>query len=317
MKFSVTALALLAATGTSALPSGHGHEHAHRALEERANNVVVVTKYETVVQVVNPTGAPQPQPPQPAQKQSQPQPQNPKQPEPSKAEPAVASLASVAKPSASGDSTKSSGGSGSKTFKPFCGGKSKRATMANIMYKGNVGVPGNYGCNLMLVDNSIASQYPYKITVSNRTPKKQSCKKWLKVGPDGGINGFFQGNEVGSFDIPAGGQQVIAVDKDSQGGLTCDFGGVPTRDGIFVSTWIEFDLASSVNKGWSGADASELVPSDKGVKSTGAKVCFQGKCSYINRGGGGANAYFAGTHAEDGIGLNIPPGNVNLEVEFS
>src|SRR5687767_687439 len=73
---------------------------------------------------------------------------------------------------------------------PFCGlMTSKRATVADILYKGNVGVPGKYGCNMMLVDEEIAEFYDHLIEFVNGAGQDQRCVCWLKIGPDGKVNG--------------------------------------------------------------------------------------------------------------------------------
>lgn len=211
---------------------------------------------------------------------------------------------------------------------PFCKGKpmtkrdegiSERATPGNIGYKGNTGAAGMYGCNLMMVDPSIASLYKFTATFSNLRTTSQECICWNKIGPDGGINGFFNGNQALKFTLPAKGKgnKVLAIATDSQGGCACGSPKVPlTPYGQFSNTWLEFDMGSKPNKGWSGADASALVPQAYGMKSTKLRVCGgpNNVCSEIFSDGKGKNAYVKGMEAVDGVGLNIPPGNVRLAV---
>lgn len=73
-------------------------------------------------------------------------------------------------------------------------------------------------------------------------------------------------------------------------------------------------MGSKPNGGWSGADASALVPAHYGMKINPLKVCSGGKCSTIFAGGKGENAYVGGMEAVDGVGLNLSPGSVRLEV---
>lgn len=206
---------------------------------------------------------------------------------------------------------------GVSTWTPFCSQpqSEKRASTEAIAYKGNVGTAGNYGCNLMLIQSDIAGAYDHTVRFNNPGNDSQHCVCWLKIGPDGGINGFFQGNQALEFDLAANGGQTLAIDADTQGGCACGVGGVPvTTYGQFASTWLEFDMANASNGGWSGADASSLVSAANGLDIPGLQVCGHGTCSTICPGGTGINAYVGGMEAEDGVGLNISPGEVRLEV---
>lgn len=166
----------------------------------------------------------------------------------------------------------------------------------------------------MMVDK--ASDYQYTATFENKKGQDQECAVWLKYGPDGAIDGFFKGKEAFKFTLPAGGKKVLAAEANSQGGAACGVGGVPTTQwGQFAGTWLEFDFANLSNKGYSGADASSLAAADANMAVAAMSVCADGQpCSIIHDGGSGENAYTKGTNAEDGIGLNIPPGPVALKV---
>ncbi|KFG78850.1 allergen Asp F4-like protein [Metarhizium anisopliae] len=291
MKFSATTLAVAAALGVAAHPSGFAHKNIHRQLDKRIDfymnakpdGAAVNNKAAVVPSPATPTVAPPPPPP---------------------------ATTSAAK------STPSTG-SGSGGKKQFCGGVSKRASIADIAYQGNIGAPNNYGCNLMLVDD--AKDYEYTATIENNSGKDQKCAVWLKIGKNGGVNGFFKGNQVMIFDLPAGGEKIMAAEPDSQGGLTCGVGEVPTNDiGLFTGTWFEFDYASVKNKAWSGADASCLTAADSNRPIPALSVCAEGhKCSTIKEGGVGDNAYVKGTNALDGVGINVSPGPVNFKVTVS
>lgn len=193
----------------------------------------------------------------------------------------------------------------------FCGGAtSKRATTEEIAYKGNTGTSSNYGCNIMTVSSSVADKYDYTATFTNSVAKDQACVCWNKIGPDGGINGFWKGNQAISFTLPASGSQTVAFDSNTQGGCACSVGSevATTFIGQFASTWLEVDFDNTSNGGWSGADASCLVSAAGSQSIPALKVCFDGTCSTINTGGTGTNAYLAGMEAADGVGLNINAG---------
>ena len=204
--------------------------------------------------------------------------------------------------------------SGASGYIPFCSGQ-KRATPEQIAYKGNVGVPGNYGCNMMLVPEAVADSYPYTIKFINVGDGAERCECWNKIGPDGRNNGFFSGNQALSFDVAAAGEQHVAFDSNTQGGCACNQGAVPlTPFGQFASTWVEFDFENASNNGHSGADASCLVAAYYDLTIPGLKVCDSRDCSIVNPGGTGTNAYLAGMEHLDGVGLNLSPGPVRLTV---
>jgi hypothetical protein len=281
MKFSTTSIILAAALSVSAHPS-HVHKRAHNSVEARNEFVVANKPVASAPAASAPAASPTS---------------------------AVAAAASSAAPASSGGQ-----GTGPSTYTPFCSGNSKRATVAEIAYKGNVGGSGQYGCNLMAVQSSIASKYQYTVTFTN-AGEDNSCKCWNKIGPDGGINGFFNGNEALSFDLAAGAEQVIAVDANSQFGCSCGKNGPElTNIGQFAGTWVEGDVGNLSNAGWSGFDASSLVAAAAGMDIPGLSVCGAGTCSIINPGGTGTNAFVAGTAAMDGLGLNLPAGPAAIKV---
>ncbi|KAL6808944.1 hypothetical protein GGI42DRAFT_316810 [Trichoderma sp. SZMC 28013] len=295
MKFS-TASIFIAALGASAHPSGHAHKRAHDSLEAR-NDFVVANK------PVEPVATPTPTP-------------SPVVPTPSPSAPA-------APPAASSASSAAGVGSGPSTYTPFCGGNSKRATAEQVAYKGNVGGSGPYGCNLMPVKSNLLDQYQYTVNFKNAGDDAQ-CKCWLKIGADGLIDGFFNGHEALTFDLPAGGQQVLAVDTNTQFGCACGKNGPElTKIGQFASTWLEGDVGNLSNNAWSGFDVSSIVAAANGMDIPGMQACGTGEyedvCSTIWPGGKGDNAFVGGTEALDGLGLNIKPGktSVNVVVNYS
>jgi hypothetical protein len=282
MKVSAAATFLMAAAlGVSAHPSGHAH--MHRSVDRRGN--FVMAKKPTFHEPAAPTTVEAPKETQPA--------------------------AQPVKEESKASSVESGSGSGSGSgYKPFCNGNSKRvmkrATLAEIAYTGNTGAPGNYGCNLMVVDNDVADKYKYTTTFTNKAGDDQKCVCFLKIGPKGLIDGFFNGNEALSFDLPAGGEKVVAADENTQGGCACGSGSVPlTKDGQF---------GNESNKGWSGADASCLVSAAHNLDIPALSVCDDTTCSTINAGGTGTNAFLGGMEALDGLGLNLPAGDAHLKV---
>ncbi|KAH7322909.1 hypothetical protein B0I35DRAFT_190169 [Stachybotrys elegans] len=302
MKFSSAALLMAAAMGASAHPSGHAHMHNKRA------NFVIANK---PIPLPTTSSAPPPPPPAPTTSEAPiavaavPSKPPAPAPAPSKAPEAPKAPAPSSSPS-----------SGSGEYKPFCGGNYKRATLEEIAYAGNLGAPGKYGCNLMMVDEGVADQYKYTTTFTNDGDDDQTCACFLKIGPKGLIDGFFNGNQALNFDLPVGGKRVLAADENTQGGCACGSNGaVPlTKLGQFASTWYEFDFGNESNGGWSGADASCLVSSALGLDIPGMNVCGHDTCSTIFPGGEGINAFLKGMEALDGLGLNITPGKARVEV---
>lgn len=203
----------------------------------------------------------------------------------------------------------------SAAFVPFCGGaKSKRATLADIASTGNVGVAGNWGCNIMAVDHSIASKYDYTSVYTNvaDVPYQVACGN--KIGPTGLIDGFW--HSALTFTLAPGEAKTVAIDANSQGFCAFAPNSVPkTSFGEWAGTWVEFDLGSDRNSGWSGADCSSLVSASQNLDVPGCQVCYSGTCSTIYPGGEGDNAFIAGTADKDGLGLNIPAGPVQLQVK--
>ncbi|KAK5996980.1 Allergen Asp f 4 [Cladobotryum mycophilum] len=209
----------------------------------------------------------------------------------------------------------SSQGAGPGQFVEFCSGPGKRATLGQISYKGNVGKNGVYGCNIMPVQKSIADKYQYTLNFINKSGQDQTCAIWNKIGDTNEINGFFVGKGAKTFQLPAGGQQVIALDTNSQGGAACGPGGVPTTSfGQYAGTWVEYDVGNLSNGGWSGFDASCLVAAANKLSIPALSVCLDGKCSTVNAGGSGDNAYLGGMEDLDGVGLNVPPGPAHVTV---
>lgn len=200
----------------------------------------------------------------------------------------------------------------SDAYVPFCGVQ-RRATNAQITYVGNTGSHGHYGCNIMTISANTASMYDYTIRFINEGHSKQECKCWNKIGPTGGLSGFFEGNEAITFTLPVGGQQFVAFNVNSQIGCSCHADSVPlTEWHQFASTWVEADFGNQSNDNYTGFDASCLVAAKYGLAIPGLSVCGNGTCSIIHPGGTGDNAYVSGMEAVDGVGGNIAAGPVAL-----
>lgn len=312
MKYSAPLVVAAAALGVSAHPSGQHHAHnlAHRSAGQQ------FVKY--VQPAPEPTTSEAPPPaPKPTTQEKKPEPK----PEP---EAGIFKEQSTEekKPEQKQKDNGSSGGEGQgvSSYTPFCGGaKTKRATLEEIAYTGNVGSEGNYGCNMMLAKSSAAKEYDYKAKITNMLDEEQHCIAYLKIGPEGLIDGFFEGNQVLDFTIPAKGTQYVVADENTQGGVICDVPSVPVAGfGEWASTWAEFDFANESNDGWSGADASCLVSARQGLDIPGMEICGPcggHTCSQIWPGGKGKNAFTAGMEAEDGWGLNCVAGPLELDIK--
>lgn len=241
--------------------------------------------------------------------------------------PTPASSSAAATSTSGSDST--STGEGITEFTSFTdlcsAAKAKRATLDQIKYAGNTGSSTDYGCNKVLLANSdLASEY-------NNTAKffggsaDMYCLVWNKIGVDGGINGFF-GLEATTFTLPAGSEQYVAFDKNSQGGGACFKGASEsavekTSYGAIAGTWAEWDFENESNNGWSGYDASAIVAQAAGLAVTGMEICAENApdalCSTITSGGSSfVNAYRAVDADADGIGGQVS-GPMKITIDLS
>jgi len=301
---------LLTAAGVSALPSGHANAHAHARFHEKKRDVMITATIDGKVVSWAQGGSPFVTAERPAPTADIP---------PAATVPVAPAVPTDAAPAgnvALGGSTPALG-LGLAAFQAFAPCVKKRATAAEIAYQGNTGCSG-YGTNVKLVQSSIASQYDYTIKVVGGAAAME-CKVWNKIGPTGGINGFFSGNEALTFQLPAGGEQYLAFDKNSQAGFTCGVGSVPlTSFGQFGGPWAEVDFCNLSNGCWSGFDASQLVAGATGMPQKALKLCTADNsiCSTLFEGGGGTNAFLPGDEAKDGIGGNIPSGPLHLTAQF-
>ena len=326
---------ILAAVGVSALPSGHNHARLHREAAKRDGDVLVTATIDGKVVSWTQGGSPfkaAHKPTAAAVKEAAVVTSSPvaaatttsssstyvaPTTTSSSSSSVVATTSSSSSAAASSTSSSSSGGSGSgsSTYEAFtsCSSNTKRATSADISYVGNTGCDG-YGSNIKLIQSNIASDYDYVVKAVNGGSSSMQCKVWNKIGSDGGINGFFSGNEVDSFTLSAGSSQYLAFDKNSQGGMCCATGSIAlTSYGEFNCPWLEYDFGSTKNSDYSGFDASALVEGSSGPWAA-LEVCTSDSstCSTLNGDGTGTNAYLPGDEALDGIGGNLSPGKVTL-----
>lgn len=238
-------------------------------------------------------------------------------PPPAKTTPAAAPPAVVPTPAKETPAAPSAAPAAAAAYKPFCGGaKSKRASHDDIHSTGNTGTTDNYGCNIMVVDKSVADKYDYTSVYTNVAAEPYEVVCGNKIGRDGGVNGFFESALV--FNLAPGEAKTVAFDTNTQGFCAFAPNKVPkTPYGAWGGVWVEYDFASGRNKGWSGADCSSLVSVDANLDIPGCQVCTADDvtCSTIFPGGEGHNAFIAGTAAMDGLGINHPAGPAKLKVK--
>lgn len=277
-------LVLGSALGAMAAPSGHSH--LHRSIHER--NVFYKGVHSSKPATTTTTST-------------------------------TAAAATTASASPASVSSAAASSSGNASAPAFCSGASKlkRATEAEIDMVGNIGVSGQYGCNMMVVDNSVADQYEYTAQFTNVDTQEYEVVGGLKIGPTGEVNGFF--TSVLNFNLSPGETVTIAYEANTQGFAAFAPGSVPkTSYGEWAGTWVEVDFADSANSGWSGADCSSLVSASAGLSIPGCQVCDasdSSSCSTIYEGGQGVNAFVAGTANDDGLGINKTPGPLKLDVK--
>ncbi|CAJ2507236.1 Uu.00g084220.m01.CDS01 [Anthostomella pinea] len=244
-----------------------------------------------------------------------------------KAYPTTAVAASASEPEATASSSSSSESSGStvaSSYKDFCAGKEKRATVAEIAYVGNTGACG-WGSNIMLVADDIADQYDYTVKFTGENTEDWKVVCWNKIGPDGLPDGWYNGNVAVEFTLAPGAAQYIAIDHNSQGGCAAAVGTTIPKDnqGGYAATWFEFDVGNTSNKKWSGADVSSIqaqAAREDGLdlEIQGMKSCHSSICSTIGPNLSIVdNAFNLALKLADGLGLNIPDTKASIEVTIA
>ncbi|OJD21949.1 hypothetical protein ACJ73_06710 [Blastomyces percursus] len=194
------------------------------------------------------------------------------------------------------------------------GGRAAADTGSIDTYSGNVGNP--WGSNIIEIAKSDASLYKYVAQIKGQNTEPWTVVFWNKMGPTGKLDGHY-GNNALTLTLNVGETKYVAFDENTQG----SFGAYPgdtlpkNKYGAYACTWGEFDFGSTPNKGWSGFDVSAIQAQLSNMPVQGMKMCeVSGVCSTVNGAGGFDNAYAAKDHAIGGIGGNLPPGPVRLEV---
>ncbi|KKF92681.1 Allergen Asp f 4 [Ceratocystis platani] len=208
---------------------------------------------------------------------------------------AVAKVSSALTPASSG------------TAKEFCAGSSskKRATLADITYKGNTGSSSDWGCNIMEVDCGTISLYSYTAVVTTTDADQEyTCAHWNKIGPTGEVNGFW--TSALTFTISTGEKKCFAFDTNTQGGMACSAGSAvqTTSYGQLAGTWAEYDFGSDTNSGNSGSDVSVLVAQAYSQKFIGMSISNPSGtlCSWVKSDATNFQAYMKGMEDLDGVG---------------
>ena len=196
---------------------------------------------------------------------------------------------------------------------------SKRVGALDWDYIGNIGSP--WGSNIIRVEEDAASEYKHVIRFENDNSKAWTVVMWNSYGPSGGLNGFWAPNSALSFTVEPGHSIFVAIDDDSQGGWGASEGeGLPTNFvGQYASTWGEFDMSNSQNKGYSGWDVSCIIAELANLDIAGMQICNHegGKCSSITNGAGSVvNAYTAADQGKPDKAVSQGPGPVRLVVNL-
>lgn len=187
----------------------------------------------------------------------------------------------------------------------------------SLGYVGNVGDP--YDSNIIQVAENTVSNFEYTLKISGENlAEPWIVNFWNKIGPDGGMNGWYGGSAL-AFTIGPGDIKYVAIDANSQGAFGAAPGGDLPVDGNggWASTWGEWDFGNSGNNGWSGFDVSCIQAQAAGLTVQGMQMCAAGVCSSVTNGAAQIdNAYYqnAVQDAQGGIGGNLPPGPVQITV---
>ncbi|KAJ5267313.1 hypothetical protein N7478_010121 [Penicillium angulare] len=183
-------------------------------------------------------------------------------------------------------------------------------------YRGNVGIP--YGSNIIEIPAHAADDYRHVVQFNGVPGDSWTVVIWNKYGPDGVMNGWF-GNACHDFHLTGSQTRFFAFDGDSQGGWAAARGShIPLdTNGGYATTWGEFDFGSRINLGWSGFDVSAIAAQSAQLDVQGMKICdaVTGVCSSVSKSAARIeNAYTFATRYENGIGGNLAPGPVRLQV---
>lgn len=199
------------------------------------------------------------------------------------------------------------------------GGKTYANGKEYILYKGNVGDP--WGSNIIEVTPEKAKNYKHVVEFKGSNEDPWTVVFWNKMGPDGKLDGWYNGNAALKFTLEPGTTRYVAFDDDSQGSWGAAKGeNLPTdQAGGYSCTWGEFDFANSSNNGWSGWDVSAIQAQAAGQEVQGMKICTHDnqKCSTVSRNAGNViNAYIKSLAAANGIGGNSVAGPLRLSAHL-
>ncbi|KAK4208744.1 hypothetical protein QBC37DRAFT_296081 [Rhypophila decipiens] len=180
-----------------------------------------------------------------------------------------------------------------------------------------------WNSNMMIVPNTITSQYSYILSFQNIAANQTYQVKCFNVkGSNGGYNGMFPSNYAPvSFTIAPGVTKSLAVEEmqhPHKSSAACAWApgttNFPlTQLGMYAGVWAEFSFGGQWGDGWTSAVCSALA-TPPGPAVPGCRLHHGGVYSTIWPGGAVAdNAYISGETSIDALGLNIPPGNVTIQ----
>lgn len=313
---------LVAFAAGSAVAHEHIHDHA-QAHAHRRNDEVVATIDGKVVSWANnyfpggqpeATAAPASSPAaSPASSAPEASPTASEAPQSSASESTSASSSEAPQSSASDSQPNDDWAKEEKPFTTEGFGESTKPSMigeAKWDFKGNVGNP--YGSNIKVVSGQQAPKYENVMQFKANGNEKMNVVMWNKIGPTGGLNGFFNKNPPVKFTVSPGEAVYVSFDKDSQGGFAAAKGEVPMSDAGYGATWGEFDFGNSANNGWSGWDVSSIVAQKAKLPVIGMKICKAdgSSCSSMKANAQDVdNAYTEADTGKNGIGGSQSGGN--------
>ncbi|KAJ5888388.1 hypothetical protein N7495_008429 [Penicillium taxi] len=187
-----------------------------------------------------------------------------------------------------------------------------------IDWKGNTGTP--WGSNVIEVEESAASGYRNVFRFEGSSSADWTVIFWNKVGPLGGLNGFFSPNKALTINVPANGVKYVAIDDQSTGGWAAFEGDdCPTSEfGSYAATWGEFTVRPAPET--SSWDVSAIIAEQYNLPIQGMKICSaltEKVCSTITKDLGSIeNAYNYALRYENGIGGNTVTEAVRLVVNL-
>jgi hypothetical protein len=320
MQLKNSMLLLTALTAGSSVARMHGHErrHLHHAGEKRAvGDTVYATIDGVLVSWINEWSGQAKTPDAPVPQAT---------PASNAVTHAVAAAAAASTSESSSSKSHSSSSSGvsadwinTPAEGEYCtdgfGGRTQ-AGGSGIFYKGNVGIP--WGSNIIEVSPENAKKYKHVAQFVGSDTDPWTVVFWNKIGPDGGLNGWY-GNSALTITLQPGETKYVAFDENSQGGWGAAKGTELPKDnyGGYSCTWGEFDFDSGINGGWSGWDVSAIQAENAGHEVQGMKICNHAGelCSVITHGlSKVVDAYTAALAAVDGIGGKVLPGPTRLTV---